>query len=218
MRQVFWEDIFKNNGWRQTRLGWEGNFRQGVSVKEGTRERAGETDVCSWSQINEAKLKEEEQSSFRRLSILPLQAWNAWKERECAGADAGRIAVAKTNSKLSTFKKDIITVLNWELRLEISISLCWGLTTFSNYFYRFLCTKSAVFSCLLETTCTLEFFECRLWRPRLKEVLYCLLSFSVPLFLLLTQISLLFFPPLPYLWRQYFQMCTFSVLSECSLD
>lgn len=65
-------------GWRQTRLGWEGNFRQRGSVEEGTRERTGETDVCSWSQIDEAKVKGWEQSSLRRHSILllplPLQA------------------------------------------------------------------------------------------------------------------------------------------------
>lgn len=198
MRQIFWEETLKNKGWRQTRFGWEGNFRHGGSVEEGTRERAGETDVCSWSQINDAKVKGWEQSSFRRLSILLFPSYlkpEMHGNTECGGAGAGRIAVAKTNSKFSTFKKHIFTALSWELGLEISICLCWGLTTFSNSFYRFLCKKSAMFSCLLEITCTLVFFECRLWRPRLKEVLYCLLSFSVPSFLLLTHISFLFFPP-----------------------
>jgi len=66
----------KNKGWMHSGLGQEGNFRQGSSIEEGTRERAGEADMCNWSQVNEARVKGSEQSSSSRLSILllPLQA------------------------------------------------------------------------------------------------------------------------------------------------
>lgn len=199
MRQIFWEETLKNKGWRQTRFRWEGNFRHGGSVEEGTRERAGETDVCSWSQINDAKVKGWEQSSFRRLSILLFPSYlkpEMHGNTECGGAGAGRIAVAKTNSKFSTFKKHIFTALSWELGLEISICLCWGLTTFSNSFYRFLCKKSAMFSCLLEITCTLVFFEfCSGDQDWKRCFIVCSLSLSLLFFS--SHTSLFFFSPSP---------------------
>ena len=139
--------------------------------------------------------------------------------REWGGADGERIAAAKTKSTSSTFKKDIFTVLNWEFRLEIlsvSTSLHWQITAFSNSFYRFICKKSAVFSCLLETTCMLVFSErrdCGDWDWK-----KCFIVCSQSLSFFPSHTYCFSFSSLPYLWRKYFQMCTFSVLSECSLD
>lgn len=137
-------------------------------------------------------------------------------EIECRGADAGRIPVAKTNSKSSNSTKDVFTVLNWELRLEICISLCWALTfqiLFIDSFVRMLCfhvclRPLAHLYSLNEDSGDQDWKGC--------FIIYSL-SQSLFFFSSHTYISS-FFPPLPYLWRQYFQMCTFSVSSECSLD
>lgn len=139
---------------------------RGSSIEECIRERAGEADACNWSQVNEARVKGWEQSSSSRLPILLLpllfQVWNGIRKQ--GSVDGERIAAAKTNSASLSFKNDIFTVLNWKFRLDIfsvSTVLYWKVTAFSNSFYRFICKKSAVFSCLLETTCILVFSECR---------------------------------------------------------
>lgn len=72
--------------------------------------------MCNWSQVNEGKPSERMgpelvEETFHTSNSTPTSSLKCM-EIECGGADAERIAVAKTNSKSSTFKKDIFTLLN----------------------------------------------------------------------------------------------------------